>query len=84
MVDAVRGQRAFSSDERRWTAVAGRDKKADGVFFYAVWTTGVYCRPSCPGRPKRENVAFHATCEDAERAGFRACKRCRPKDATCR
>jgi AraC family transcriptional regulator of adaptative response/methylated-DNA-[protein]-cysteine methyltransferase len=51
----------------------------DEGFFYSVKTTGVYCRPSCPSRrPKPENVAFHATASDAERAGFRACKRCKP------
>ena len=72
---------ASSDNEERWAAVAGRDRNADGMFFYAVETTGVYCRPSCPGRPKRENVTFHASCEDAERAGFRACMRCRPKEA---
>jgi AraC family transcriptional regulator of adaptative response/methylated-DNA-[protein]-cysteine methyltransferase len=63
----------------RWAAVVGRDPDADGQFFYSVRTTGVYCRPSCPSRPARpENVAFHATAADAERAGFRACRRCKP------
>jgi len=63
----------------RWEAVRRRDKAADGTFFYAVRTTGVYCRPSCAARlPRRENVEFHETCKDAERAGFRPCKRCRP------
>ena len=62
-----------------WDAVMGRDGSADGRFVYSVRTTGVYCRPSCPSRlARRENVAFHATCDEAERAGFRACKRCRP------
>ena len=66
----------------RWTAVVARDPKADGSFFYSVKTTGVFCRPSCAARPARpENVAFHATVEDAERAGFRACKRCKPNEA---
>lgn len=51
----------------------------DGKAFYSVRTTGVYCRPSCAARPKPENVAFHATREDAERAGFRPCRRCRPE-----
>jgi AraC family transcriptional regulator, regulatory protein of adaptative response / methylated-DNA-[protein]-cysteine methyltransferase len=70
------------NDQERWDAVQRRDKGADGVFYYSVKTTGVYCRPSCASRPaRRENVAFHATCEDAERAGFRACKRCRPNEA---
>jgi AraC family transcriptional regulator of adaptative response/methylated-DNA-[protein]-cysteine methyltransferase len=63
----------------RWAAVAARDPQADGSFFYSVRTTGVYCRPSCPGRLARpENVAFHATAADAQRAGFRACLRCKP------
>src|SRR3954447_26748255 len=63
----------------RWAAVAARDAKADGSFFYSVKTTGVYCRPSCAARPARpENVRFHATCADAEREGFRPCKRCIP------
>lgn len=62
-----------------WNAVRARDAALDGTFYYSVATTGVYCRPSCPARrPKRENVAFHATPADAERAGFRPCKRCRP------
>ena len=69
-----------ATDERaRWAAVLRRDPAADGTFFYAVSTTGVYCRPSCPSRrPRREHVEFHATRDAAERAGFRACKRCRP------
>ena len=63
----------------RWTAVRARDARADGRFFYSVKTTGVYCLPSCAARPARpENVAFHATRAEAERAGFRACKRCKP------
>jgi AraC family transcriptional regulator of adaptative response/methylated-DNA-[protein]-cysteine methyltransferase len=59
--------------------VQRRDRAADGTFVYSVRTTGVYCRPSCAARlPRRENVIFHATCAEAERAGFRPCKRCRP------
>ncbi|HUG26037.1 bifunctional DNA-binding transcriptional regulator/O6-methylguanine-DNA methyltransferase Ada [Piscinibacter sp.] len=70
---------AATLGDPRWAAVAARDAKADGRFFYSVKTTGVYCRPSCAARPARpENVAFHTTAADAERAGFRACKRCRP------
>jgi AraC family transcriptional regulator, regulatory protein of adaptative response / methylated-DNA-[protein]-cysteine methyltransferase len=65
--------------DARWAAVRGRDASADGQFFYTVKSTGVYCRPSCASRLARpENVQFHATREDAERAGFRPCKRCRP------
>lgn len=63
----------------RWAALSRRDRKADGTFFYAVKTTGVYCRPSCGARtPKPENVDFFATSEDARRAGYRPCRRCRP------
>lgn len=69
----------FSRDEDRWEAVLRRDRNADGKFFYAVLTTGVYCRPSCASRrPHPENVRFYTTQQDAERAGFRPCKRCRP------
>jgi AraC family transcriptional regulator, regulatory protein of adaptative response / methylated-DNA-[protein]-cysteine methyltransferase len=72
----------FSQDADRWQAVIGRDRRADRVFYYSVATTGVYCRPSCGARlPRRENVAFHATTGDAERAGFRPCRRCRPDEA---
>jgi AraC family transcriptional regulator of adaptative response/methylated-DNA-[protein]-cysteine methyltransferase len=63
----------------RWAAVMARDAAADGSFFYSVRTTGVYCRPSCGARAARpENVQFHATTAEAERAGFRPCKRCKP------
>ena len=66
-----------------WSAVERRDRAADGTFVYSVRTTGVYCRPSCAARlPRRDNVAFHQTCTDAERAGFRPCKRCRPNAST--
>lgn len=72
----------FSSDDDRWTAVVERDAGADDIFYYSVATTGVYCRPSCAARlALRKNVAFHNTCADAERAGFRPCKRCRPNEA---
>jgi AraC family transcriptional regulator of adaptative response/methylated-DNA-[protein]-cysteine methyltransferase len=71
------------TDEQRWEAVRRRDPVAVGAFYYSVRTTGVYCRPTCAARlPRRENVAFHATCADAERAGFRPCKRCRPNEPT--
>ena len=69
----------YASVEARWAAVQGRDRGADGVFYYSVRTTGVYCRPSCGARPAlRANVAFHASCLDAESAGFRPCLRCKP------
>ncbi len=66
-------------DDERWQAVLRRDATNDGQFYLSVASTGIYCRPGCPARtPKRENVAFHATREQAERAGFRPCKRCKP------
>ena len=66
----------------RWARCLARDKAADGTFVLGVKTTGIYCRPSCSARhPLPRNVMFHATPADAERAGFRACKRCRPNDA---
>jgi AraC family transcriptional regulator, regulatory protein of adaptative response / methylated-DNA-[protein]-cysteine methyltransferase len=72
-----------STDEIRWNAVVAKDRHADGQFFYSVRTTGVFCRPSCPSRlARRENVAFHSTCDAAEAAGFRPCKRCRPREAS--
>jgi len=68
-------------EDPRWTAVAARDTAADGRFVFAVRTTGVYCRPSCASRrPRHENVVFYRAPEAAEAAGYRACKRCRPRD----
>jgi AraC family transcriptional regulator of adaptative response/methylated-DNA-[protein]-cysteine methyltransferase len=65
----------------RRRAVAARDPAADGAFVYAVRTTGVYCRPSCPARPARpENLAFFEGPDEAEASGFRACLRCRPRE----
>lgn len=70
---------ASTVNDRRWAAVVARDPEADGTFYYSVKTTGVYCRPSCAARLARpENVRFHPTYADAERAGFRPCKRCKP------
>lgn len=63
----------------RWKALASRDSAADGTFVYAVTSTGVYCRPSCPSRrPRADRVRFFDTTSEARQAGFRACKRCRP------
>lgn len=74
---------AATMNDPRWGALVVRDPGADGKFFYSVETTGVYCRPSCAARVARpENVAFHLTTADAERAGFRPCKRCKPEQAT--
>lgn len=72
---------ACTTDDQRWDAVVRRDAAADGRFYYSVRTTGVYCRPSCGSRQaRRENVRFHETPADAQRAGFRPCKRCRPNE----
>jgi AraC family transcriptional regulator, regulatory protein of adaptative response / methylated-DNA-[protein]-cysteine methyltransferase len=69
-----------SSESLWWKAVQERDSSQDGVFVFAVASTGVYCRPSCPSkRPRRENVSFFAQPLEAEKAGFRACLRCRPR-----
>jgi len=69
---------AAQTDDWRWAAVERRDADADWRFYYCVRTTGVYCRPSCAGRPQRKNVFFVATRREAERAGLRPCKLCRP------
>lgn len=69
---------APDAEDRRWEAVLMRDAAADGRFYCCVTTTGVYCRPSCPGRPLRKNVFFVDTRAEAERAGLCPCKRCRP------
>lgn len=67
---------------RAWRAVRTRDAASDGLFVFAVATTGIYCRPSCPARrPRRENVSFFAAPSEAEAAGFRPCLRCRPSGA---
>jgi len=79
MTTSPRSLAPLADDTSRWTAVVERDRRADGTFVYAVRTTGVYCRPSCSSRrAKRANVEFHETPADAQRAGFRPCRRCRP------
>ena len=76
---AVMTSELMAREEAAWEAVLRRDRAADGRFVYAVGSTGVFCRPSCPSRrPRRENVVFFATATDAEGAGYRACRRCRP------
>lgn len=73
---------SLATDEQRWQAVLARDARADGQFVTAVRSTGIFCRPSCPAKhPKRENVSFFATPREAEDAGYRPCRRCRPTDA---
>lgn len=70
---------SYATDDDKWRAVLAHDRNADRQFFFSVKTTGIYCLPSCRSRtPLRKNVAFHATAGDAERAGFRPCKRCSP------
>jgi AraC family transcriptional regulator of adaptative response/methylated-DNA-[protein]-cysteine methyltransferase len=70
----------FATDALRWEALTRRDRAAEGAFYVGVRTTGIYCRPTCASRlPRRENVRFFATPGEAERAGFRPCKRCRPQ-----
>lgn len=70
-----------AEDAARWAQVLTRDLSADGQFVYAVRTTGIYCRPSCPARrPLLQNVEFHRTPAQAEAAGYRACQRCKPTD----
>ena len=69
----------FGNDDARWQAIVNRDPAAADEFLYSVATTGIYCRPGCPARrPRRGHVRFHASREEAERAGFRPCRRCRP------
>ncbi len=70
------------TEEQMWRAWEAKDANYDGQFFVAVKTTGIYCRISCPARPLRKNMVFFATCDEAEAAGFRACKRCHPREAT--
>lgn len=75
--------RALLSDGQKWAAVRARRACSSGGFYYAVVTTGIYCRPSCPARlPKRSNVKFFASCAEAQAAGFRGCKRCKPQEAS--
>jgi AraC family transcriptional regulator of adaptative response/methylated-DNA-[protein]-cysteine methyltransferase len=72
-----------AEEELWWQAVIRRDPQADGMFFYSVRTTGVFCRPSCPSRQaKRENVDFFESIDAAQERGFRPCKRCHPDEIT--
>ncbi len=69
----------MTDEDSRYEAVRSRDARFDGAFFFAVETTGIYCRPSCPAvTPKRAHVRFFTTAAAAQGAGFRACRRCRP------
>jgi AraC family transcriptional regulator, regulatory protein of adaptative response / methylated-DNA-[protein]-cysteine methyltransferase len=79
---AIQNPRQTSDDAARWQAVMKHDRRADGRFVYAVKSTGIYCRPSCASRrPRRDVVRFFDAVEEAERAGFRACRRCHPREA---
>jgi AraC family transcriptional regulator of adaptative response/methylated-DNA-[protein]-cysteine methyltransferase len=72
-----------NNNDQRWQAVVARDRALDGEFVFAVSSTGVYCKPSCSARrPRRENVSFFAAPDQAEKAGYRACLRCRPKSVS--
>lgn len=80
--NAAAGSTPTVAPEAAWEAVLARDAQQDGRFVYAVKTTGVYCRPSCASRRAlRHNVEFFGTCDTAEGAGYRACKRCQPRDS---
>src|SRR3982750_1077571 len=71
---------AAVADQKRWDAVLERDQQQDGKFVYAVTSTQIYCRPSCPSRrPAPDRVRFFPTPEAAEGAGYRACRRCEPR-----
>ncbi|MEK7355735.1 MAG: Ada metal-binding domain-containing protein, partial [Bdellovibrionota bacterium] len=67
--------------DAKYKAMLSRDPRFDGRFFVGVKTTGIYCRPICPARPKRANVEFFSTALGAERSGYRPCLRCRPESA---
>jgi AraC family transcriptional regulator of adaptative response/methylated-DNA-[protein]-cysteine methyltransferase len=73
----------YLTDVDRWKSVVNREKSADGSFYYAVKTTGIFCRPSCSAKlPKRENVEYFLSCQEALASGYRACKKCRPTGRT--
>jgi AraC family transcriptional regulator of adaptative response/methylated-DNA-[protein]-cysteine methyltransferase len=84
MIDAAERTRGPATErDPRWATVLARDPHPSTEFFYAVRTTGIYCRPSCPSRrAKAENVSFYDSCAAAERAGYRPCKRCKPRAAS--
>jgi len=81
--DVITQDLQVGNEDNYWEAVLVKDARFDGTFFYAVRSTGVYCRPSCPARrPRRQQVLFFYRPEAAEQAGFRPCQRCTPKSAT--
>ncbi len=80
MLSTITLMPSLINNPEMWNAVLARDASRDGSFVFAVRSTGIYCRPSCPARrPKREQVSFYSLPEAAEQAGFRACKRCHPQ-----
>lgn len=84
MSAVMKQQMSFLADEQeaKWQAVLAKDARCDGQFVFAVSSTKIYCRPSCPSRrPHRERVTFFQLPQSAEQAGFRACRRCHPRDA---
>ncbi len=77
--------KALDLDDQRWQAVQKRDVNTDGQFVFAVRSTRIYCRPSCPARrPARHQAIFFPTCDAAEQNGFRACRRCHPREVSAR
>lgn len=73
------GNTHLLSESKKWQALTDCRSEYDGLFYYAVKTTGIFCRPSCRSRePKRENVEFFDSAQEASASGFRPCKRCRP------
>src|SRR6267143_5456498 len=77
-----KNQQDAAKDSEKWRAVVERDETKDGVFVFAVRSTGIYCKPSCPARhPNLEQVVFFSQPDEAEKSGFRACKRCHPREA---
>src|SRR5947207_5656018 len=82
MLQAITPMSDLMTNPELWNAVLARDASRDGSFVFAVRSTGIYCRPSCPARrPRREQVSFFQVPEAAEREGFRACRRCHPRRA---
>ncbi len=76
-------EKSYATDDARWQAVVAREKDADGQFFYAISTTGIYCYPSCPSRlALRKNTHYFKTSNEAEQAGFHPCKRCKSNQGT--
>src|SRR6266849_10585197 len=82
MLQLTQDMPAIMNHPELWNAVLARDASRDGSFVFAVRSTGIYCRPSCPARrPRRDQVSFFQIPEAAEQAGFRACRRCHPRRA---